>query len=177
MPMRWRWPPAVQAHLRQRAVHPRRDLGRRRQLVHLERFGQDLAQALARVERGLRILEDHLHAQDIGKPVGAAQLRRRAALVQQLAGALAVQAGDHPSQGRFAAAGFAHQAQHFAAAHRQRYAVDGMYGMAVQRLAGQRKQTLGHVGTVFEALVDIAQFDNGQVGGRHAVAVSLAMGT
>ena len=142
-----------------------------------ERFGQDLAQALARVERGLRILEDHLHAQDIGKagrrravapPGGPGTAARRR---------LAVQAGDHPSQGRFAAAGFAHQAQHFAAAHRQRYAVDGMYGTAVQRFAGQRKQTLGHVGTVFEALVDIAQFDNGQVGGRHAVAVSLAMGT
>ncbi|KAG0928437.1 hypothetical protein G6F31_017726 [Rhizopus arrhizus] len=52
----------VQAHFLQGLVDAAGNLGGRGQLVDLERFAQDLAQALTRVQGCLRVLEDHLHA-------------------------------------------------------------------------------------------------------------------
>src|SRR5690606_38941853 len=168
---------AVQAHFGQGAVNARRYLGGGRQVVHLERFAQDLPQALARIERGLRVLEDHLHAQRVGQALGAAQVLDGPALIQQFAFGLAVQAGHDAAQRRLAAAGFSHQAQHFAGLHGQVDAIDGVHRAPVDRLAGQRQDALRQVGMMFEALVDVAQFDYGRVLLGHAAVFSRAIGT
>ncbi len=64
----------AQAHVGQRAVHARGDVGGLgASFVHLERLAQDLPYAMARVQRRLRVLEHHLYAQHIRQPLASAQ--------------------------------------------------------------------------------------------------------
>ena len=52
----------VQADQRQQLLHPRAHrLPPSPQVVDLDRLGDDVADRHARVERGVRVLEDHLH--------------------------------------------------------------------------------------------------------------------
>ena len=81
MLMRWRWPPENcvrelegigrrHAHLLQQFAHPRVNGGGiAEQAVFQQRLGHDVAHTPARIQAGIGVLEDHLHA--------AAQLRRR----------------------------------------------------------------------------------------------------
>ena len=82
MPMRWRWPPVelvrialrmlrLQADLREQFLHALATLPRRHQAVDREAVGDLSADPPARVEAGIGVLEDDLHA-----PPQPAQRRR-----------------------------------------------------------------------------------------------------
>ena len=71
IPIRWRWPPENSCGKRSRCsgFRPTRESSSRELLLEprratpasAQRRGEDLAHALARVQRRLRVLEDHLH--------------------------------------------------------------------------------------------------------------------
>jgi hypothetical protein len=72
MEMRWRWPPENSCgyFFRRRAPSPTcssrsstmpRTWARVGELVEADRLGDDVAHLHARVDRGIRVLEDHLH--------------------------------------------------------------------------------------------------------------------
>ena len=72
MAMRWRWPPenscgylrpssALQAHRLQRLGDARRRLAARNPIEAGERLADDARDRLARIERAIGVLEDHLH--------------------------------------------------------------------------------------------------------------------
>ena len=88
------------------------------------RLADDVLDAQARVERGVRVLEDHLHLE-----FGIARTVRRQggdilALEQDGAVGRRHDAGDHATECRLAAAGFAHQADDLAACHGEIDVVD-----------------------------------------------------
>ncbi|MNT81459.1 hypothetical protein D3C72_2210580 [compost metagenome] len=87
-----------------------------------------------------------------------------------------MQASHHPAQCGFAAARFAHQAQHFAGRNRQAHAVDGVHGAGFGLFARQLQGALDQVLLLDEALVHIAQFDDGGSGMAHAVGLSATRG-
>ncbi len=101
-------------------------LGRRADVVHDQRLAHDLARRHARVQRGVGILVDHLHA----PPVGQHGLGSEAGdvLAAHLDGAVGrlEQLQERAADRRLAAAALAHQAQRLAAADRERHAVDGI---------------------------------------------------
>ncbi|MNJ69671.1 hypothetical protein D3C77_660470 [compost metagenome] len=125
----------------------------------------------------MRVLENHLHAQRVRQLIGAAQTHGIAALIQQFAFGLAVQAGHDAAQGGLAATRFAHQPDDFAALDGQVHAVHGIHRAAVQRAAGQGQDALGQVGALFESLVDVLELDDGSIGLAHACCASRAIGT
>ena len=92
-----------------------------------KRLGQHGADGHARIQGGVRILEDHLH------PAPHAAQRRAEQAHDLLAVELDAPVGhadqpDHgPREGRLAAARFAHQAHRLAAAHVKGHAVDGAH--------------------------------------------------
>jgi heme oxygenase len=59
------------------------------ELVHRKRLADDTADLHARIERGVRVLEDHLHLEQEVEPVLALQPRDRALVVDHVAGASA----------------------------------------------------------------------------------------
>ena len=127
MPMRWRWPPEnwcgkLSAWSGRRPTRAIRSatcvvpLARRADAVDVERRADDVAHALARIERRERVLEDDLHAPRIAR---GKRGRERADL-------LACEARMRPerrrneshereARRRLSAAGFADEAQRFAA--------------------------------------------------------------
>ena len=136
MPTRWRWPPESSCGKRPSSGASRPtwseklgDAGggrRSAQAAGGDGFAQDGADALARVQRGMGVLEHHLHAAPVScvraltdKPasVGAVPLDSAAGRGQQ--------ADDHLCQGGFAAAAFADQPEDVAALDRQGNAIHG----------------------------------------------------
>ena len=147
MPMRWRWPPenscGIAAHVVGLQADGLQQLDDalfelppgRRQPMDDQRFADDRADGHARVERGERVLEDDLHV--------AAQRAQRAAgerrddrcpRTRSRPGRLD-QPQDAASGGRFAAAGFADEAQRLARGDLEADAVD-----RVHALDGAREQ-------------------------------------
>ena len=117
----------------------------------LHRLGDRAADAHARVERGMRILEDELQAAAHARQVGAA-LRTGDGLAEQAhrAGGGLVEADDDAAGGRLARAGFADKPQRFAGADLQ--------GDAVQHLLHDRPP----VGAArLEGHVDVAHRHDG----------------
>src|SRR6185369_12377717 len=112
-----------EAYLLEQRGHPCLDLARRlRNTVRPDRFGDDVRHAPARIEAGVRILEDHLHRApqrelgvgEIDAPAGEPDFSARRP----------VQTDDQPRNRRLAAAGFADQSQGFTLGDRQTYPVD-----------------------------------------------------
>ena len=103
----------LQADAVEQVLHAALQLRAAGQPVQLERVADDLAHPLARIERGERVLEDHLHL-----PAHRAQVATRPA-DQFLAGEphrpgrRGRQLQDRPAQRRLAASGFAYQARVF----------------------------------------------------------------
>ncbi|KAG1182173.1 hypothetical protein G6F35_015677 [Rhizopus arrhizus] len=88
-----------------------------------------------------------------------------------------MQAGHDAAKRGLAAAGLAHQPDHFAALDGQVHAVDGIHRTAVDGAAGQGQDALGQVGSLLEALVDVLELDDGGIGLAHASCASRAIGT
>src|SRR5690606_37501171 len=88
---------------------------------------------------------------------------------------LIVQTSNNSAERRRSATGFADQTQHFAAAYREVHAIDGMHSLTGDRAAKQCQQALSEVRVLFEALVNVAQFNDGGFLLRHEF--SPAVGT
>ena len=80
-----------------------------------------------RVERGVGVLEDHLHAQLVGAPLRTRHGLHRLALVVHLAGGGRQDARDDESQRRLAATGFTDDADDLARLHVQVHAGHGVH--------------------------------------------------
>ncbi len=113
-----------EAHQVDQFADARLPFGAAGQPVHFERRLQDLADALARVQRRERILEHHLHiARHLAALVGR-QRRDVAPFQAQRAGARLMQAHQRAAQRRLAAARLADDAQHLAGPDLHAHAVD-----------------------------------------------------
>ena len=113
--------------------------GARAHAVDLGALGDDLAHGHARVERGIGVLEDHLHPAGEGA-AGAAGGGDRGVLEDDLAGGGRVDAHDGAAEGGLAAAGLADEAEGLAAGDGEVDAADGVEGAAadVEALAQAR---------------------------------------
>ncbi len=92
--------------------------------VSPERLPDDATDAVARVQRRERILEDHLHPAPQRSQLALAQRGDIATVEHDPPGRRLVEPEDRPTDGRLAAARFAHEPEGLAAADRQRDVVD-----------------------------------------------------
>ncbi len=128
----------AEADGREQFGHPLHPLRRRAKAMDVERLADLLADGQAPVERGERILEDHLHA-GAGAPSGRLmRQRQRRAVEGDRTGIRGLEADQETARGRLAAARLADQAEGFAATDRQRDAVDRMDG------AGPAEEAAAH---------------------------------
>ena len=104
------------------------DLGVGAELVHLERLGDDEADALARVQRRVRVLEDHHHLAPDRPHLRAREVRDVAPVEDDLAAGRVEQAHDAARHRRLAAAGLADDAERLALVDGEGDAVDGLDG-------------------------------------------------
>ena len=93
-------------------------------VVLVQGFGDDGTHRHARVQAGLRVLEDHLHARSDAPQLLAAQGRDVPTVEQDAAACDVVEAQDRPAGRGLAAAGFADQSQGLAPADVEADAVD-----------------------------------------------------
>src|SRR3954447_3783106 len=122
--------------------------------VDAERLADDRADRLARVERRVRVLEDHLHlaterlelALREAGDVPAAVLDRPAGRVEQ--------AGDQARRGGLAAAGLPHQAERLALHDVERHAVDSVHGadLALEQDPARDREVLDEVADLDQRL-------------------------
>ena len=101
----------VHAHQLQQFGHP---LPQRRPLQHTmdhQRLSDDLLHRMARVERGVRVLEDHLHFGPQAAQFLRAEPSKILPIQDHLSGSGAVELQDGAPGGGFAAAALTHQAQ------------------------------------------------------------------
>ena len=94
--------------------------------VDLERRSDDRADALARVQARVGILEDHLHVPPQGPERPGAELRDVSALEDDRALRRLEQPDDRAAERRFAAAGLADEADRLPRAHGEGHVVDGV---------------------------------------------------
>ncbi|MDT4863574.1 hypothetical protein FQZ97_982870 [compost metagenome] len=147
------------------------------QAMDASRFAHDLVHAQTRVEAGVGVLENHLHAQARGVSLGGVHVGRAHAVDADLAARGRQQARRDAAQRGLAAAGFADQADHFAGPDHQVHVVDGAGDGG--RL-GQAQALHGAAGwadgALAETLADAAQVDqrHGGGGGRRHAITSLA---
>ena len=101
-------------------------LRRAHETVRDRRLADDVDDAHARIERRIRILEDHLQLELLATRLSRCLSAKALAAPVALARGKRQQAGGEPSERRFAAAGFADEADHFAGMHGDVDVVDGV---------------------------------------------------
>ena len=138
--------------------------------MQAQRIGQGAAHGLARIERGVGVLEDHLDGARGLQPLALAEV---AAVERDVAVRRRDQAHDGERQGGLAAAGFAHQAQALAGLHVERDAVDGLQRVDA---AGQRAADLEVDGEIVEREQRLSH-DDGTARGRRPAAAVISGGT
>ena len=89
-----------------------------------QRLGQDLPGAHARIQRRLRILENHLHSPPKAPPPALGKIVHPPPVEKNAPRVRANQAENDAGQGGFSAAGLAHHAKDFAAPDGKRNAVE-----------------------------------------------------
>src|SRR5690242_21312871 len=99
-------------------------------MVDEERVGEDLPDALARVQRRVWILEDHLQLAPERAKLAAREPRDVVAVEADRSGCRLVQANEQAAEGRLAAAGLADDAEGLAAPHVERHVVDRVHDLA-----------------------------------------------
>ena len=105
------------------------------QLVDAGRLHQLGVDGLARVQRAVGVLENHLHALEEG---AVAAMRQLPALDADAALIMLVEAGQRPQHRRLAATGFADKAEGIALGHVEADAVDGAdAGIALAEVDGE----------------------------------------
>ena len=117
---------AIKAHRFQNFDAARPASGRRRvRLVNCQRFRDDAGDGHPRIQRRDRILKNHLHAPAQFAQFRSARAQPIFAPKINFAGIGLDQTQQHARQRGFAAAGFADDAQSFAALHRETHSIDG----------------------------------------------------
>ena len=109
------------------------DLGLVPHAVQAQRIGQRPAHGLARVERGVRVLEDHLHRARHLHAIGRRVAGDLLAADMDAAFGRQQQAHDGECERGLAAARFAHQPQALAGLHVERDTVDRLQGLDAAR--------------------------------------------
>ena len=132
MAMRWRWPPEnscgcfAASEPRGRRPRGKRARGRGappgRSAQSRERLGDNFFDALARVERTIGVLEDHLHMGSRSPAVGARQIEQRAPLEAHRARVRPVQRKRDARERRLARAGFADDSERAPLLYREAHA-------------------------------------------------------
>src|SRR5262249_15549199 len=112
-------------HLEQ-LLDPRAQVAARRAFVDAKRVADDLADALARVQRRVRVLEDHLHLAPVRPQLAPRELRDVAAVEGDASARRLVQAHEQAAEGGLAATGLSDHSEGLAAIDLERDAVDGM---------------------------------------------------
>ncbi len=109
-----------------------------------QRLGQDVAHLHARVQRGERVLEHHLHAPPQRPQLPGRQVVDALAVQIDFAVGDRIEPQDRLADGGLAAAGLAHQRQGFAAVDRERHAVHrvDLRGLLPQHTAVDREVLL-----------------------------------
>ena len=95
--------------------------------MHLQRLGDDLADGHARVQAGVRVLEDHLHPPAHLAQVLAFELDQVNVIEIHVTGGRPVKLQDSAPGGRFSAARLAHQPKCFPFINLKRYAIDRVH--------------------------------------------------
>ena len=126
-----------EADAREQLAHAPVDRAARADAVDLQRPRDVVIDALDRIERRERILEDHLHVRAVVEQRPAPPLIADVLAVEDdLAVGRRVQAREQPRDGALAAAALAHERRHVARAERERN-----IGHRVEHLAPERRRT------------------------------------
>src|SRR3546814_2316955 len=132
----------------------------RHQAVVTRCLTDDLRDAHAWIERGVRVLEDHLDLQRRGLGVAPLQPGYVAAAEGDGAFRLRQDAGDDPAEGRLAAARLADETDDFAFGDRQVDLVDGTDDLFAHAGAEQVRGLLGEIERLHEAFGDVVHGDD-----------------
>ncbi len=145
-------------------------LGARDEAMHDRCLTDDVGDAQARIERGHRILEDHLDGERgiLALPLVKRVHRRAVEADASLAGRH--DAGDDASERGLAAARLADQANHFALVDREIDAVDRAHGDLLLACAEDVGDAGGEIERFDEALADSGERDDG--GGHVGAPIS-----
>ena len=106
------------------------------ELMHIQRLPDNIFDRHARVQRRIRVLEDHLH---LLAHVGDVLCRDRLAVEDDLACRRLIEPQNRASDGRLAAAGLADQTQRLAAPDGKRHIVDSFQGLRAQKTRADRE--------------------------------------
>jgi hypothetical protein len=122
--------------------------------VHERRLADDVRHAHARIQRGERVLEDHLHL-EVGFPLPA---------IADAAARRLENAGDHAAERRLAAARFADQPHDFAFLHEERDIVDRVHDLVRHFGAERARELPGEVERLLEALGNVLELEDSHSG-------------
>jgi hypothetical protein len=128
--------------------------------VHDRRLADDVGDLHARVQRGHRVLKDHLHLERRRACVRAGEGRARAAAKLHRAGAGRKNPGDDAAERRLPAAGFPDEAHDLALVDREAHVVDRLYRGFAQIRAEQVGGAAGEIERRDEALAHMLERDD-----------------
>lgn len=98
------------------------------ELMNFQRFGNNLPDSHAWVQRAIGILENHLNSFAVGAELGIGKMRYIGVFEFDLASGRLNEPDNRPAKGGFARAAFADQAQGFAGGECEGDAFDGVEG-------------------------------------------------
>src|SRR3954453_12105477 len=165
----------VQAHAREELAHLRLRvlLG----LVDREGLADDLPDGLARVQRRVRILEDHLHLTAQRTEVALRQVRDVAAVEDDLPGRRLEQAHDQPRRRRLPPPGLADDAEGLPLVDVERHVLDRVHDRVRARehalLHGEVLRQVLELDERRAGVIDVARGRGGGLG--HALASSVSV--
>ena len=164
---------ARQRRIKPDALHHLGNVGRfvfaADQSVHHGRLADDVLHAVTGVQRGIRVLENHLHFELHGTLFRRRHRSDILAAPASFTACLRMQAHHHPAECGFSAARFADQPYDLAFAYRQVDPVDRVYRFLTQVRTQGSRQLAGHIEFFLEALGNLFQLQQ-----RCAHAVSSA---
>ncbi len=149
----------VEADLVQHQPHVLDLLLLRHDAVDHRRLADDVDDAQARIERRIRVLEDHLRAQLLAPRLRWRQAGQRLPLPEALAGRRLQQARGQATQRRLAAARFPDQTDDLAGCNLQVDVVDGVHHLLADVRTKAVAELRRKVESLHEALRDSAQLD------------------
>ncbi|MNT20006.1 hypothetical protein D3C72_1552980 [compost metagenome] len=150
----------VHAHAHQHVFHIALLRAALDHAVHHRRLAHDIQHAQPRIERGVRVLEDHLDRQLLLAALVRRQVVEVGAAPQTFALGQRVQADSHAPQRGLAAAGLADQAHHLAGADAQVDVVDRMHHFFMRMGAEQVGDARRRVERLHKALGHAAQLQD-----------------
>jgi hypothetical protein len=133
---------APETHLVEEVRNPVVELPPTREPVQLQRLADDLTARQARVERRVRVLEDHVQISPVRPQLAPRQVRDVVPVETDRSRGRLDQAQDAVGDGRLPAAGLADQAEHLARRERERDPVDGTDDAPVSRQPAADREVL-----------------------------------